>query len=226
MRLQATSPPVTGTRRASPRAGAGATARACRRASRQIDLPRSSDCIRANSSSPPSPDSATVTWRRVICETRNVGSCDESANGSSYHSGSAGSGRAPRRRRRTARCGRCRGVGRRPSRAPPRRSRSSKPIVKVRHRRADLGLHQGHDRRGVDASREERAERNVRISRRSLTPQARPAGRELGVAALECARLGRPRRPPGRPVADGGDHAIPVDGHEVETPQAELEKPL
>ena len=34
-------------------------------------------------SSPPSPESATVTWRRAISETSNVGSIEASANGSS-----------------------------------------------------------------------------------------------------------------------------------------------
>ena len=43
-----------------------------------------------NSSSPPSPDSATVTCLRVMPHTRAVGICDGSANGSSYSVGSRG----------------------------------------------------------------------------------------------------------------------------------------
>ena len=42
----------------------------------------------ANASSPPSPESATVTCSRVSFESSNVGICEESAKGSSYHSGS------------------------------------------------------------------------------------------------------------------------------------------
>ena len=54
-------------------------------------------------------------------ETRKVGICEESANGSSYISGSGGmtSQRGPVRRRR-ARCGRCRGARPRPWRGRPR----------------------------------------------------------------------------------------------------------
>src|SRR5262249_5395755 len=44
----------------------------------------------ANSSSPPSPDNATVTCLRVNSQTRQVGICDESANGSANKAGRGG----------------------------------------------------------------------------------------------------------------------------------------
>src|ERR1700732_2343235 len=61
---------------------------------RDIRLQRSRACTYlvypAKASSPPSPESATVTCCRAIAQTSAVGTCDESAKGSSYISGNFG----------------------------------------------------------------------------------------------------------------------------------------
>ena len=61
---------------------------------------------------------------RVMRETRNVGICELSANGSSNHRPAAAPRRGLRGRPRRARCGRCRDAARPPWRRAPRRTPS------------------------------------------------------------------------------------------------------
>src|SRR6266511_2870835 len=114
----------------------------------------------ANSSSPPSPDNATVTCVRARRETMNVGICDGSANGSSYSSGSRGI--------QTVFGGDVElGVF---GAEMPGDGRGMRRFVILGlveadaerlHRPRAHRLHQGHDRRRINAAREQRAQADV-----------------------------------------------------------------